>query len=138
MQAFAIPRTDPGAEGIEVLWTWPDILPLSTQGYDVLRLDGREIPWQQTCETIGPPEITSLRARFEIAAPLGALRLRRDSKLAPISAAVQQLGQAAAHAQTAPSAQWPMPRLAGPVSIFNCLPTSKWKRVSWKRSFWLN
>ena len=40
MQAFAIPRTDPGAEGIEVLWTWPDNLPLSTQGYDVLRLDG--------------------------------------------------------------------------------------------------
>jgi hypothetical protein len=117
MQAFAIPRTDPGAEGIEVLWTWPDNLPLSTQGYDVLRLDGREIPWQQTCETIGAPEITSLRTRFEIAAPLGALRLRRDSKLAPISAAAQQLAQAATHAEAAQSAVVPAAMLAGAVGV---------------------
>lgn len=87
MQAFAIPRVDPGSEGIEVLWTWPDTLPLSVKGYDVLRLESREIPWQSRCETIGPAEIAALRQRSEIAAPLGPLRLRHGAKLAPIKAA---------------------------------------------------
>ena len=42
MRAFAIPRVDPGTAGIDVLWTWPDTLPLSLKGYDVLRIDSRE------------------------------------------------------------------------------------------------
>jgi hypothetical protein len=86
MQAFAIPRVDPGSEGIEVLWTWPDTLPLSADGYDLLRLDSREIRWEPHCETIGPSEIAALRAQFEITAPLGPLRLRHGAKITTISA----------------------------------------------------
>ena len=42
MQAIGVPRTDPGAEGIHLLWTWPDVLPLSIDGYDIQRLSGTE------------------------------------------------------------------------------------------------
>ena len=87
MQAFAIPRIDLGAEGIEVLWTWPDTLPLSVQGYDILRLGSRDARWASICETIGQPEITRLRAQTEITAPLGPLRLRTDANVRAISKA---------------------------------------------------
>jgi hypothetical protein len=86
MQAFAIPRVDPGAQGIAVLWTWPDTLPLSANGYDVLRIESREAHWESHCETIGPPEIAALRLRAEITAPLGPLRLRDGAKMTTISA----------------------------------------------------
>ena len=56
-------------EGIEILWSWPDTLPLSTKGYDILRIEGRELRWTSQCETIAQPQITVLRAHGEIAAP---------------------------------------------------------------------
>jgi hypothetical protein len=95
MQAFAIPRVDPGAEGIEVLWTWPDTLPLSANGYDVLRIEARDISWRPQCETIGASEIAALRSRSEIMAPLGPLRLRNDAKLNPVSIKSMALAPAA-------------------------------------------
>jgi len=94
MHAFAIPRTDPGAEGIEVLWTWPDTLPLSTQGYDVLRLDARDIRMREVCETIAAPEITTLRAKAEMTAALGPLRRRTDVKMGQVSAMAKALTDA--------------------------------------------
>jgi hypothetical protein len=83
VHAIGIPRLDPGAEGIYLVWTWPDLLPLSENGYDVQRresLDQRD----QRCETIDQPMIVALDARGEVAAPLGPLRLRREVRFRPL------------------------------------------------------
>src|ERR1019366_5580977 len=81
MQVFAIPRVDPGAEGIEILWTWTDTLPLSTHGYDVLRIEGREIKWVPTCETINADVIAILRKQMKIPMSLGPLRLKPNANI---------------------------------------------------------
>jgi hypothetical protein len=86
MRAFAISRVDPGAAGIDVLWTWPDSLPLSLKGYDVLRIDSREQRWAEVCETIGPDQIGILRTHAEMTMPLGLLRLWQGAKVHPVAA----------------------------------------------------
>jgi hypothetical protein len=54
MQFFGIPRLDANAEGIHLVWSWPNTLPLSAGGWDIQRLnDDNEKLWRSTCETIG-------------------------------------------------------------------------------------
>ncbi|MGA7636214.1 MAG: hypothetical protein WCB00_04755, partial [Candidatus Acidiferrales bacterium] len=76
MKAFGIPRFDPDAKGIHLLWTWPDVLPISTHGYDIQRLAYRQKDWRQQCETITRVMIDLLLLLGEIPAPLGPLRLQ--------------------------------------------------------------
>jgi hypothetical protein len=76
MKAFGIPRFDSGAAGIHLLWTWPDVLPLSTHGYDIQRLEYSQKDWRWTCETISRQMFDLLRILAEIPAPLGPLRLQ--------------------------------------------------------------
>ncbi|MGA7190493.1 MAG: hypothetical protein WBY66_18515, partial [Candidatus Acidiferrales bacterium] len=76
MIAFGIPRFDPDAKGIHLLWTWPDVLPISTHGYDIQRLAYRQKDWRQQCETITRVMIDLLLLLGEIPAPLGPLRLQ--------------------------------------------------------------
>jgi len=83
MQSFAIPRTDPSGEGIHLLWTWPDVLPLSVGGYDIQRLDGGEDKWESRCEQIGRELIDYLARRGEYAAPLGPLRMTTGVRIQP-------------------------------------------------------
>lgn len=85
MRAFGVPRLDAGAEGIHLLWTWPDVLPLSIDGYDIQRLDGEKQRWKQRCEDIDRALIAYLRARSEYPAPLGPLRMRTGVKFEPIA-----------------------------------------------------
>ena len=85
MQAFAIPRLDPGAEGIHLVWSWPDDLPISVHGYDVQRIDGRDQRWAERCETITRPIIDFLRAHAEVPAALGPLRLREGAGFNPLT-----------------------------------------------------
>lgn len=83
MHAIGIPRLDSGNEGIYLVWTWPDLLPLSENGYDVQR---REVfdQRQPRCETIDQPILDALVAFGEYPAPLGPLRLRPGVTLAPL------------------------------------------------------
>jgi hypothetical protein len=83
MQAFGIPRTDPGAEGIHLLWTWPDVLPLSVDGYDIQRLEVGEDRWVARCEEIDRQLIDYLAQRGEYAAPLGPLRMKTGVSMQP-------------------------------------------------------
>ena len=76
MKAFGIPRFDSGAAGIHLLWTWPDVLPLSTHGYDIQRLEYSQKDWRWTCETISREMFDLLRILAEIPALLGPLRLQ--------------------------------------------------------------
>lgn len=104
MQAFAISRTDPGAEGIEILWTWPDTLPLSLKGYDVLRLERDGMQERSLCETIEGHLIAILRTKNEYTAPLGRLRLLTGATLTPVAAAASTLSQVQARVQMQPEA----------------------------------
>ena len=85
MNAFGIPRFDPGATGIHLLWTWPDVLPLSVRGYDIQRLPYKRSDRPNSCETITQPIIDLLEVFGEYPAPLGPLRLRTDARFAPLS-----------------------------------------------------
>jgi hypothetical protein len=85
MRAMAIPRLDPAGKGIHLLWTWPDVLPLSEGGYNIQRIGSREQRSPQRCESIDARIIQILRARSEYAAPLGPLRLRPGAKFVPIT-----------------------------------------------------
>ena len=85
MQATGVPRLDPGAEGIHLLWTWPDVLPLSIDGYDIQRIDAKEQRWVPHCEDIDKGLIAYLRMRSEYPAPLGPLRMRTGVKFDPIT-----------------------------------------------------
>ena len=84
MNAHGIPRFDAGAEGIHLLWTWPDVLPLSAHGYEIQRLEYRRLDSTSTCETITAPIIDVLERIGEYPAPLGLLRLQIGSKFVPI------------------------------------------------------
>jgi hypothetical protein len=79
LQAAGVPRTDPGAEGIHLLWTWPDVLPVSIGGYDIQRLPMGEEQLTVECEDIDRQVIDALQQRGEYAAPLGPLTLRKGS-----------------------------------------------------------
>jgi hypothetical protein len=119
MQAFAIARAEPGAEGIEILWTWPDTLPLSLAGYDVLRLESREQSTRPVCETIDAPQLAILRSKNEYAAPLGRLRLQIGAKFTPLATAANALHQAQASFQAQPAAALILPQsLSLPVVEF--------------------
>ncbi len=85
MQAMAIPRFEPGAAGIHLIWMWPDVLPLSEDGYDVQRRGLLKQSERERCETIDRRIIEILLARGEYPAPLGPLRLRRGVRFAPIT-----------------------------------------------------
>jgi hypothetical protein len=85
MQFFAIPRLDSGYEGIHLVWSWPDTLPISIDGYDIQRLANKEQRWASHCEQIDRPIIDYLRRNAEYPAPLGPLRLRQDAKFSPIT-----------------------------------------------------
>ncbi|HEX3532051.1 MAG TPA: hypothetical protein VH988_33750 [Thermoanaerobaculia bacterium] len=91
MLAFGMPRLDPGAEGIHLLWAPPDLLPLSEGGYDIQR---REVSNQRQprCETIEQPILDTLVARGEYPALLGPLRFRRGVTLAPVISSVETQG----------------------------------------------
>jgi hypothetical protein len=84
MNAYGIPRFDAGAEGIHLLWTWPDVLPLSAHGYDIQRLEYRRLDTKGTCETITPPIVNVLERIGEYPAPLGLLRLQNGSTFVPM------------------------------------------------------
>jgi hypothetical protein len=85
VRAFGVPRLDAGARGIHLLWTWPDVLPLSIGGYDIQRLEGKKERWKQRCEDIDRALIAYLRQRSEYPAPLGPLRMRAAVEFNPIS-----------------------------------------------------
>jgi hypothetical protein len=80
-----VPRLDPGAEGIHLLWTWPDVLPLSINGYDIQRIDTKQQPWVLRCEDIDEGLIAYLRMRREYPAPLGPVRMRTGVQFDPIT-----------------------------------------------------
>ena len=85
MQAFGVPRLDAGAEGIHLVWTWPDVLPVSQGGYDIQRLGSKDQRWQRRCQTIDPAIVGYLLARGEYPAFLGPLRLRPGASFGPIT-----------------------------------------------------
>ena len=84
MQAFGIPRLDAGAQGIHLVWSWPDVLPLSEHGYDVQRIELAEERMTARCETIDGPIIDVLNVSSEYPAPLGPLRRLRPRAFPPI------------------------------------------------------
>jgi hypothetical protein len=84
VNAFGIPRFDQGASGIHLLWSWPDVLPLSVHGYDIQRLPYQRSDRRSTCETITLPIIDILERVGEYPAPLGPLRLRTDVQFVPL------------------------------------------------------
>ena len=88
MQVFAIPRLDASGSALHVLWSWPDGLPLSIKGYDLLRLEASEGRPEIKCEVIDQPRISLLRTQREIQAELGRLRLRQGCSLRPLYAGV--------------------------------------------------
>jgi hypothetical protein len=125
MQAFAISRTDPGAEGIEILWTWPDTLPLSLKGYDVLRLESREMPGHSICETIDAPLIDILRTKNEFTAPLGRLRRQTGAKFTSLAAAANTLSQAQAAIHALPGSPVVLPESINvPPATFSAMSTT--------------
>src|SRR4051812_40051698 len=85
MRVMAIPRLDPAGTGIHLIWTWPDVLPLSEGGYDIQRLTGHEQRSVERCETIDARIIGILRARAEYPAPLGPLRLKSNVRFRPVT-----------------------------------------------------
>ena len=98
MNAFGIPRFDAGAEGIHLLWSWPDALPLSAGGYDIQRLPYQRTERRSTCETITLPIIERLEQAGEYPAPLGPLRLRTDVHFALLAGSAYAAPAATANA----------------------------------------
>jgi hypothetical protein len=85
MQIFGIPRLDPGAEGIHLVWTWPDTLPISEKGFDIQRLEGKEQRWRSQCEDIDSRLIAYLRGHNVYPAPLGPLRMQTGVRFTTIT-----------------------------------------------------
>lgn len=75
LNIFGIPRFNPRAEGIHLLWTPPDILPLSEAGYDIQRREAFRTELARSCETIDTAIIRYLQVNAEYPARLGPLRL---------------------------------------------------------------
>jgi hypothetical protein len=108
MQFFGIPRLDANAEGIHLVWSWPDTLPLSAGGWDIQRLnDDNEKLWRSTCETIGTAVINQLVSGREYPALLGPLRLQSNAAFAAIAPPSPSTFAAAASA-TIPSPADPL------------------------------
>jgi hypothetical protein len=42
---------DLGAEGIDLIWTWPDVLPVSVNGWDIQRLSVEDVGVQTSART---------------------------------------------------------------------------------------
>lgn len=84
MQLFGIARVDAGAEGIHLVWSWPDTLPISEGGFDIQRLGSTDQRWEPVCENIDAPQISYLRQWHTYPAALGLLRLRTGARFAPI------------------------------------------------------
>jgi hypothetical protein len=101
VNAFGIPRIDAGAQGIHLLWSWPDVLPVSTGGYDIQRLPYKRAESRTQCETITLPVIERLEQAGEYPAPLGPLRLRTDVQFSPLPNGAY-VKQSAATAAVAP------------------------------------
>ncbi|HEX8109835.1 MAG TPA: hypothetical protein VF516_19025, partial [Kofleriaceae bacterium] len=90
---------DAGAEGIHLVWSWPDTLPLSEGGFDIQRLGSTDQRWESLCEDIGASQIAYLRQWHTYPAPLGPLRLRTGARFAPIGdPRLAPKSSAAAHA----------------------------------------
>ncbi len=78
MRVFGIPRFDTEATGIHLLWTWPEVLPISAHGYDIQRLEYDQKDWRWTCELISREMFDLLQLLNELPAALGPLRLQPD------------------------------------------------------------
>ena len=94
IHAFAIPRLDPGFEGIHLVWSWPDNLPLSKDGYDVQRLEWRRGEHERRCETIDRATLSALKIQGEVPALLGPLRLKTGVRLTPLLSRLPAAGRA--------------------------------------------
>jgi hypothetical protein len=83
MYAFGICRFDAGAEGIHLAWNPPDVVCLSSPGFDIQRrIAGREAKFQ--CVSLTAREFLSLSAHNEIQSALGPVLYRRTGPLPPV------------------------------------------------------
>ena len=90
MFAVGICRLDAGAEGIHLAWNAPDLVGVSSPGFDIQRrLAQTGIKFQ--CFSLGTDQLSPLRTKNELSSPLGTFLYRKSGPLLPIdpSAAVQ-------------------------------------------------
>jgi hypothetical protein len=71
MQCVAIPRFDVGSPGILLVWTPPDMLGVSVDGYDVQRRIWSSRKQLESCVSLTSDQLAQLRSVFELDTALG-------------------------------------------------------------------
>jgi hypothetical protein len=86
MFTFGISRFDAGAEGIHLAWNAPDVVCLSSPGFDLQRR-----PFSRTaefqCALLDSKSLSQLRSRHELATAIGTILWRQGAPLPPIDPA---------------------------------------------------
>jgi len=86
--AVGICRLDAGAEGIHLAWNAPELVAVSSPGFDIQRrVAQRGIKFQ--CFSLGGKEFSTLHTRHELLSPIGTFLYRRGGPLLPISSGSQ-------------------------------------------------
>ena len=83
MFAFGITRLDAGAEGIHLAWNAPDVVCLSSPGFDIQRrqwLRGAKT----SCATLDAKAIAQIRGQHELQTPIGTMLYRQSGPLPPL------------------------------------------------------
>ena len=83
MFAFGICRLDAGAEGIHLAWNAPDVVCLSSPGFDIQRrVVLREVGFQ--CVVLTSKELVQLKAHHELSTALGPVLYRQSGPIPPL------------------------------------------------------
>jgi hypothetical protein len=84
MFAFGISRFDAGAEGVHLAWSAPDVVCLSSPGFDIQRrLWLRDV--DHSCATLDATAIAQLRTQHELQTLIGTILYRQSGPLVPIN-----------------------------------------------------
>jgi len=83
MFALGICRFDAGAEGIHLAWNPPDVLCVSSPGFDIQRRVAQS-GIKYRCYAMNTDQITPLRTQHELASPLGTILYCQTGPLQPL------------------------------------------------------
>jgi hypothetical protein len=83
MFAMGICRFDAGAEGIHLAWNAPDVLCVSSPGFDIQRRIAQS-GIKYRCYSMNTDQIVPLRTNHELASPLGMILYSQTGPLQPI------------------------------------------------------
>ena len=84
---MGICRLDPGAEGIHLAWNPPEVVCLSSPGFDIQRRVAQS-SIKYRCYSLNSDQFSLLRTQHELASPLGVILYSQTGPLRPIDSSL--------------------------------------------------